>query len=316
MKTYIGLDIGGTKILGALYDEKGQVLDKIKAKTYADQGLDKVLDQIYGVIDHLLEVPDSMVIGIGAGSPGIIQNDSKILFSPNIPFKDFDLGKKIQKKYNLPFVLGNDVNVAMYGEWKASDVKDANNILGIFVGTGIGGALILDKKLYTGQGGAGEIGHMVLSPGGALCGCGSHGCLEAYASKTGIQKAVQAGIRKGRDSVLEKYLEKDGAIIKSSSIKKAYLKDDPLALEVLDDAVRYLGLATANLINIFHPDLIIFGGGVMESLGQELLPKILAETRRHAMVGMMNDVVFRMSHLSDDAGIYGAYSLILDKLQS
>lgn len=315
MKTYIGLDIGGTKILGALYDGKGKVIQRVKRKTLASEGVDTVLEQIYAVVDELEAVKGTELMGIGAGSPGIIENDSKVLFSPNIPFENFDLGKKIKKRYDVPFVLGNDVNVAMYGEWKASDVKGAKNILGIFVGTGIGGALILDEKLYTGKGGAGEIGHMVMSPGGVVCGCGSHGCLEAYASKTGIQKAIQAGLRKGRESILEKYMEKDGAIIKSSSIEKAFKSEDPLALDVIQDAVGYLGLATANLVNIFHPDLIIFGGGVMESLGEELLPKVIAESQRHAMKGMMDDVDFRLSHLSDDAGIYGSYQLILDKVK-
>lgn len=312
MKTYIGLDIGGTKVLGALYNKKGEVLQRVKEKTLASEGVDKVLEQIYKVIDELSKYKGSELMGIGAGSPGIIENDSKVLFSPNIPFKNFDLGKKLKKKYKVPFVLGNDVNVAMYGEWKASDVKGAKNILGIFVGTGVGGALILDEKLYTGQGGAGEIGHMVLNPGGVTCGCGSSGCLEAYASKTGIQKAIQSGLRKGRKSVLEEYMKKDGAIIKSSSIEKAYKSGDELALDVINDTITYLGLATANLVNIFHPDLIIFGGGMMESLGDELLPKVIKEARRHAMIGMLDDVSFRLSHLSDDAGIYGSYQLILD----
>lgn len=315
MKHYIGLDIGGTKILGALFDGEGQVMLRVKKKTLADHGQETVLNQVYSVIDELMQVEHANVVGIGAGSPGIIQNGRKILFCPNIPFQQLDLAKKIEKKYELPFILGNDVNVAMYGEWKASKVDEAKNILGIFVGTGVGGALILDEQLYTGQGGAGEIGHMVLNPGGAVCGCGSHGCLEAYASKTGIQKAIVAGLRKGRESVLAKYLEKDGAIIKSSSIQKAYEKGDSLAIEVLDEAVRYLGLATANLVNIFHPDLIIFGGGVMESLGEELLPKIQRETRKHAMISMLDQVTFKLSHLSDDAGIYGAYELIRDQLK-
>ncbi len=153
---------------------------------------------------------------------------------------------------------------------------------------------------------------MVLNPGGITCGCGSHGCLEAYASKTGIQKAIVAGIRKGRESVLAEYLEKDGAIIKSSSLTKAYASGDGLAVDVIDDASRYLGLAIANLVNIFHPDLIIMGGGMMESMGEVMLPAVIKEARRHTMTGMLDDVRFELSHLSDDAGIYGSYQLILD----
>jgi glucokinase len=310
---YIGLDIGGTKTLGVLYDEEGRELKRVKKKTKAASGIDTVTSQIFRVVDELIEEMDGDLKGIGAGSPGIIVDESVIAFSPNIPFANFDLGSYMRERYKVPFVLGNDVNVAMFGEWKASGLNNASNVLGIFVGTGVGGAIIIDKHLYTGQGGAGEIGHMIVNPGGITCGCGSHGCLEAYASKTGIQKAVVAGIRKGRQTCLKDYLEIDGAIVKSSSIRKAYLEEDPLAMEVVGDAAKYLGIATANLVNVFHPDLIIFGGGVMEALGAELMDLIVGEANRHAMIGLMGEVSFKLSHLGDNAGVYGAYQLILNK---
>ncbi len=320
MKVYIGVDIGGTKILGSLYDENGISLLQIKKKTKADQGIETVTKQIFKVIDALLDYPledpkDSInLLGIGAGAPGLIENKSTITFSPNIPFKNFDLGKIINKKYEVPFVLGNDVNVAMYGEWKASNLKGSRNVLGLFIGTGVGGAIIIDGKIYTGRGGAAEFGHMVVNPEGAYCGCGSQGCLEAYASKSGIQNAILGQLRKGRSSDLKDYMEKDGAVIKSSSLSKAYDDGDTLAVEVMDRAVYYLGIAVGNLINQFHPDLIILGGGIMESMGSKLLPLILAEAQRHTMPGMMSGVAFELSHLSDDAGIFGSYMLIRDAL--
>lgn len=315
MEVYIGLDIGGTKILGALYNEQHEVIARVKKKTKAADGIEAVMVQVYKVVDSIMEEVLNLkadLKGIGAGCPGIVVDESIITFAPNIPFRNFNLGELMRERYDVPFVLGNDVNVAMFGEWKASEVEGAKDVLGVFVGTGVGGALILDGKLYVGQGGAGEIGHMVLNPGGITCGCGSHGCLEAYASKTGIQKAIVAGIRKGRESVLNEYLEKDGAIIKSSSLEKAYAAKDALAVEVIEDAMGYLGLAVANLVNIFHPDLIIMGGGVMESMGEELMPLMIREAARHTMPGMIDDVRFELSHLSDDAGIFGAYQLILN----
>ncbi|WP_430885323.1 ROK family protein [Fusibacter sp. JL216-2] len=316
MRTYIGLDIGGTKILGSLYTEDGISLRRVKKKTKASEGIDSVLKQIFKVIDGLIEDQDEKIelLGIGAGSPGIIKDERLVSFSPNIPFRDFDLGEKIVKRYNVPFVLGNDVNVAMYGEWKAAHIVDAKNVLGIFVGTGVGGAIIINEKLYVGKGGAAEFGHMVVNPEGAYCGCGSQGCLEAYASKTGIQSAIRGQIRKGRKTVLEEYLKSDGAVIKSSSLKKAYEAEDSLAVEVIDRAVYYLGLAMGTLLNQFHPDLVILGGGIMEALGQDLIEGIKTEAKRHVMPGQMDGVVFELSHLSDDAGIYGAYELIRDHL--
>lgn len=314
MKVYIGLDIGGTKILGAMYGENGNLIKKVKKRTKASRGIDIVVEQIFKVVDGLLEDEEVELLGIGAGAPGIVLKESLITFSPNIPFKEFNLGEIMKERYDVPFVLGNDVNVAIFGEWKAANIEGAKNVLGLFVGTGVGGAIIIEGRLYTGHGGAGEIGHMILNPGGITCGCGSHGCLEAYASKTGMQKAIVAGIRKGRKTVLKEYLESDGAVIKSSSLQRAFEEKDQLAVEVIHDAAYYLGIATANLVNIFHPELIILGGGVMESLGELLLPMIIDEAKRHAMVGMLEDVQFQLSHLSDDAGIYGAYRLIMDHL--
>ncbi len=319
MKAYIGLDIGGTKILGVLYNEAHEPIARVKKKTKAASGKEAVLDQVHKVVGGLLEKARDQHIevdlqGIGAGCPGFIVEESTIVFTPNIPLKDFNLAEVMESTYGVPFVLGNDVNVAMYGEWKASDMQAAKNVLGLFVGTGVGGAIIIDSHLYTGQGGAAEIGHMVVNPEGAICGCGSQGCLEAYASKTGIQKAIQAQIRKGRKSLLKDLMEADGPVVKSSSLAKAYEAGDSLAVEVLDRAAYYLGIAVANLVNLFHPDLIILGGGMVESLGDALLPKITEEASRHTLTGLVEGVRFRLSHLSDDAGVYGAYRLILDHL--
>lgn len=312
MKGYIGLDIGGTKILGVLYDKDGKEIKKEKKKTKADEGLDKVKDQIFKVIDKLIE-EDVELLGIGAGSPGIIKDEGTVVFSPNIPFRDFNLKEIIEEKYDTKFVLGNDVNVAMFGEWKESGKKEAKNIIGIFVGTGVGGAIIIDGNLYTGRGGAGEIGHMVVNPEGAFCGCHGKGCLEAYSSKTGIQKEIKEQIAKGRKTDLKEYMEEDGAVIKSSSLEKAYDDEDELCVEVMERACYYLGIATGSLINIFNPDLIIFGGGIMESMGNKLLPLIEKEARRHTMPGLLDSVDFELSKLSDDAGVIGAYHLIKSK---
>lgn len=314
MKAYIGLDIGGTKILGVLYNENKEALASVKKKTKATGGLEVVLEQIYKVVDGLLEDSEVELVGIGGGSPGIIIDESTIKFAPNIPFNGLNLGKIMEEKYGVPFILGNDVNVAMYGEWKASSISEAKSILGVYVGTGLGGAIIIDGKMYTGLGGAAEFGHMNVNPDGVICGCGSKGCLESYASKTGMQKAINAAIRKGRETVLEDYLKSDGDVIKSSSLQKAYVAGDHVAIEVIDDGMDYLARGMATLVNLFHPELIILGGGVMESMGALLKDRIVEKTKGYAMIGLADEVRFELSHLSDDAGVYGAFQLIYDKL--
>lgn len=312
MKGYIGLDIGGTKILGAFFSKEGEPIRKIKKKTKAHEGLESVMDQIYKVIDGLIESDE--LLGIGAGAPGIIKDDRTVVFSPNIPFRNTDLGKLLGERYNVPFRLGNDVNIATYGEWKRAKETGHDNVLSLFIGTGVGGAIIIDGKLYTGKGGAGEFGHINVQPEGALCGCGSRGCLEAYSSKTGMQSYIMSQLKRGRKSELSYLLDEPEAVMKSSQLEEAYEEGDDLAKEAVEIAMRYLGKGLASLINAFHPDMIIFGGGIMESMGKDLIHLVKNEAKASVMPGMMDGIKLKQSELSDEAGIFGAYELIKDSL--
>lgn len=309
MKAYIGLDIGGTKILGVLYDVNGQELYRAKKKTKASEGPEVVLEQIYKVVDALIKEVKVELVGIGAGAPGLIKDEGTVVFSPNIPFVDFDLKKVMADRYQCPFVLGNDVNVGMFGEWKHTGHDEVKSIIGLFIGTGVGGAIIINGDLYLGQGSAAEMGHMVVQDDGMICGCGTKGCFEAYASKTAMQKSITAQLKKGRDSVLGDAIAA-GGVIKSSALQEAYLTDDALAIEVIDRAVHYMGVAAANYVNIFHPEMFIFSGGIIESFGRPMLDAIIEEAKIHAMPGLVEDVDFRLAEIGDDAGVFGAYALI------
>jgi len=295
MKNYIGLDIGGTKILGVLYDEKGNPISKSKKKTKASEGIEVVMEQIVKVIDDLIEDNTVELAGIGAGIPGLVTDGGIITFSPNIPLRDFNLRKVLNKKYDVPVVIGNDVNVAMFGEFKYLNRSDLKHVLGLFVGTGVGGAIIIDGKLYQGQGAAAEFGHMVVNSDGVFCGCGSQGCLEAYASKWAIQEFLRSQIKKGRKSTLKDILETDD-VIKSSAIEKAYSEGDEITAEAIDRAIRYLGIALGSLINLFNPQMIILGGGMMESMGT--LDEIYSLTGQDNL----DDAFFKLYNTS--GGIY------------
>lgn len=309
MKAILGLDIGGTKILGVLYDENGDVIGREKKKTKANEGLEIVISQVFKVIDNLLESNEVEIDRIGVGVPGIINESGVVTFSPNIPFRDFNLSGLLSDKYQVPTYIGNDVNVAMFGEYKHLKDEKIKNVLGVFVGTGIGGASIIDGKLYVGQGSAGEFGHMVVNADGAYCGCGAQGCLEAYASKTALQKYIMKQIGKGRKTILEDALNESGAVLKSSDLRKAYDQLDAVGIEAVDRCARYLGIAIGTLVNLYHPQVIILGGGIIEALGEVLLGKIIDESKQHAMPGLMGDVSFRISEMGDDAGVFGAYEL-------
>ena len=310
MNYYVALDVGGSKILGALFDTKGRIVDTKKVKTFAAKGTDFVYDQIKLVIDSLIK-DRKKIKGIGVIVPGIVFNHDYVEFCPNVPFDHFPLGMLLREEYDLPVTLGNDVSLAVYGEWKSQD-REIEHAVGLFVGTGVGGGLILNGKLYSGKGGAGELGHMMMVLHGASCGCGNEGCLEAYASKSGLLRRIKSAQIRGRESMLYQFLKSDGSMITSTAFRESYLAGDPLAVELIDDASYFLGLAVANYINILHPDLFIFGGGIMEALHEVMLPRIKQIAQTNAMPALSHDIELTMSQLGDNAGIVGSFHQIFE----
>lgn len=316
---YIGLDIGGTKVLGALFDEHGNILKRAKKKTKAIEGREVVFDQISKVIDILLEnINKEEIKGIGAGAPGLIDSQSGIInFSPNLPWDNYNLKGEIEEKYNLKTFLGNDVNVGILGEWKYGAAKTLSNVLGIFVGTGIGGGIITNGKLYDGSiGAAGELGHIIIDPTGPHCGCGARGCLESLASKTAMVQQIHAQIRRGKISLLKDRIKESGGILKSSHLREGFDKKDDLTLEILNNATKNIGIAMASFLNILNPEMIVFGGGIMEELGEVLLPKIKAEASLYAMPKIYEACDFKLAQLGDNAGIYGALALVTEGVKN
>ena len=307
---FIGLDIGGTKILGALFDDEGKIKKREKRKAKASGGLETVQKEIFKTIDNLLENTKIREIeAIGIGVPGLVDRDGTITFSPNLPFRDYKLGEILRKKYNVPTFIGNDVNVSTVGEWKFGSGSGNKNVLGVFVGTGIGGGLIVENNLYLGKNGsAGEIGHINLDPNGPFCGCGSRGCLESLSSKTAIQKDIESRIYRGEKSLITKSLKENG-ILKSGPLKEAYMKKDDIVVDSVNKAAENLGRGLASLANIFNPEVIILGGGVMVELGKELMPIITREFKRFAMIDISKNTEIKMAKLGDDAGIIGALAL-------
>ena len=308
---YIGIDLGGTKILGALFDESGKVISKCKKKTKAKNGIEIVQEQLFSVIDELLEKSkDTPIAALGMGVPGLVDAETgTVKFAPNIVMNNYPIGDILREKYKLQVFIGNDVNVGTMGEWKYTFGGEIDDLIGIFIGTGIGGGIILNKKLYEGKSGvAGEIGHMTVEQNGAICGCGSRGCLEAVSSKTGIQAEILARIKRGEKTEIQESMEKEG-ILKSGPLKSAYANGDKVVKETVDRAARYIGVGVANLMNIFDPELIVFGGGVVEELGDVILPIIKKEAERYALRNIFENVRFEKAALGDDAGIMGALTL-------
>ena len=310
----ICLDIGGTKILGAIFNEKKKDIYRLKKKTKS--GGDKtenVEEVIISVVEEMLKesgIKRKEVRAIGAGAPGVIdQNKGIVLFSPNLPWRDYDIKSSIEKKVGIPFYIGNDVNVGVLGEYKYGAAKGYKNVVGFFVGTGMGGGLILDGKMFTGNKcKAAEYGHMILDPEGPLCGCGQRGCLEAFSSKKGMSAYIMQQTNRGRKNMLSDTIE--NGVFKSKFLKKAIEARDAVTMEAVDRACHYLAVATGNMINTISPDIIVYGGGVMEAVGDVFMEKILAEVDRYCMPSIRSTVKLEKAALGDDSVIYGALSMV------
>lgn len=303
----IGLDIGGTKILGAVFNEQGLIVDKEKHPSKAEQGFDAFMRQLYYVIEELIGRCNESIEGIGIGFPGTIDQNGHIIFAPNLPVKDFDLAGHLEEKYQVNVLVGNDVNLGTYGEYCELDIP-YKNVIGLFPGTGLGGGIVINSELYIGQGSAGELGHIVVRKNGVKCSCGNKGCLESYASKKGILAYIKKEMKKGRKTILKK--EVQVGVVKSSQLRKACEAGDELALEAIDQFKAYLGMGVGIIMNIFNPDLVIIGGGIVENFGKQLMKDIRKHAKAYTLPGIYEHTKLRHSKLGDDTVIYGGYHLI------
>ena len=311
------LDIGGTKVLGAIFDEKEKPIFRLKKKTKSGGDSSENVEQvIISVVEEMLkesEIKRSKIRAIAAGAPGVInQEEGVVLFSPNLPWRDYDIRTPIEKKFGVPFHIGNDVNVGVLGEYKYGAAKGYQNVVGFFVGTGMGGGLILNGELFYGHQFKGaEYGHMILDPEGPLCNCGQRGCLEAFSSKQGMSSYIRQQVGRGRKSMMADAL--DGSAFKSRALKKALEAGDQVSVEAVDRACHYLAIATGNMINTISPEVVVYGGGVIEAVGDLFLDKILAEIDRYCMPSIRKTVELKKAALGDDSVIYGALSMIRDE---
>lgn len=313
-KYSICLDIGGTKVLGAVFDKEGKIVHRLKKKTGANEGFSNVEETIVSVVRELLSeygISTKQVNAIAAGAPGIINNDTGVvLFSPNLPWKDYAIKKSIEDVFGVPFFIGNDVNLGVLGEWTFGVAKGLDHVVGMFIGTGLGGGLILNGKMYSGHQYKGaEFGHMILNIDGPQCNCGQRGCLEAFSSKTGMTDYIRQQIRRGRKTMMEAAVSE--GVFKSKAMKAAFNAGDEIMIEAIDRSCLYLAVAAGNLVNVFSPEMVVFGGGVMEALGEVFLQKILAKVNAYCLPSVRDSVRFEVAALGDDSILYGALALVL-----
>ncbi len=315
----LGIDMGGTKILASVVDvSTGEVISSVRKRTHAERGQDFVSQRTLDLATAAIEaakLPDGaelMAIGVGAAGQ-IDRKVGVVLDAPNLGVHDMPLRSLLGDHFNKPVTVGNDVEVAAMGEYLYGSGKGYHNFVCVFVGTGIGAGIVQEGHMYTGlTGTAGEVGHMTIQAGGRICGCGSRGCLEAYASRTAITKAILAEIHHGRPSVLSTNvsdLVKEGdPVIRSGILASAIQQKDELVIEIVAEAADYLGYGLSSVLNFYNPECIILGGGVVEAIDL-LYETAVHRARTTALASPGHNTPILRTKLGDFSGVVGAACL-------
>jgi glucokinase len=323
-KLYIGVDLGGTSMRAGVLDGKGNLLSVEKRKTHPELGAAGVLDRLVKTVSNAAKaagVKMKDIAGIGIGVPGPIDSTKgvvRVAVNLGKDWTNYPLAKKLQTELDVPVYLDNDVRVGAMGEFTYGAGRDVEDMVAVFVGTGVGGGIILDGKLRKGfRGGAGEVGHSVFAADNGIVGkTGQAGTIEPIASRTGMERFIKEQVASGRKTVVPELIESvGGGRLTSSVIVEALKQNDPIMKETLEASQRALGILAGNLINILDPQMVVIGGGVTERLGE----KFVAPIRQVAYANLINkadakSVKIVPAALKDASGIVGAAVLARSNL--
>jgi glucokinase len=314
----VGVDLGGTKILAGVFKPQLECLGRSKMSTKPQRGAKGVIERMAHCVEDAVDECDlsmKQVRGVGVGAPGAVDSENgRVIFAPNLGWTDVALKKELEAHLDLPVFIENDCNVCTLGVYETELDSKVRHAVGIFLGTGIGGGLILEGKLYSGfNRTAGEIGHMVLEVGGPKCGCGNRGCFEALASRSAIFRKIQAAVKDGQNTVLTDMLGQNLTDMRSGDLRKAIRQGDKFVERVVEEAAEYTGIAVANLINLFNPEVVVLGGGVIAALEDEMMAIIVETAQDYAFSGTTKGIQIIPTKLGDDAGIVGAAVLARQK---
>jgi len=307
----IGIDVGGTKTVIGLVDGPGKIAVRRRIPTESMRGYGPVRDDILAAIDGVLReagLSPADVESIGVAAAGQVLRDT-IVFSPNLGWENVPVKADLERTTGIETFVENDVNAATYGEWQFGLAGSAAHVVGIFIGTGIGGGLIFDGRLYRGYGGvAAEVGHMSLNPGGYECRCGSTGCFEAYCGGAYVVERVRTRLDQGYRGKLWDIVGGRPEALHAGHIEAAYLEGDEICTAVWKEVIEYLGIALQNLVNLLNPEVIICGGGVIRGTTQ-LLEGAKAVMERRSLAPSLAGFRLERASLGDDAAILGVTSL-------
>lgn len=311
---YIGIDVGGTSLKAGLVDEDAKIVYKESVPTCTEKGYKQIIKDMADLVSKVIKngkVEQKSIKSIGVGIPGAI--DSKggnVIFACNINFRNVPLREEMQKYIDLPIFIENDANCAALAESIDGAAKGIDHSITITLGTGIGGGVVIDKKIYSGfNGTASELGHMVIMVDGESCTCGRRGCWETYASATAIIRQTKKAAQENPDSLINKLIGGNLSKIDAKTAFDAAKQGDEVGIRVVNQYIKYIAEGLLNIINIFQPEILVIGGGVCKE-GEYLL-KPLRELVSAGIYtkGEIPEPQIKVAEMGNDAGIIGAAML-------
>jgi glucokinase len=320
MKLVLGVDLGGTKFaIGAMTADGAREFGFTSAPTRAEESADDVVARIGALANEVIDATlketgakRSDFLGVGIGAPGPLRReDGIVVVAPNLGWHDYPLRDRLAAQVQLPTILDNDANCATLGEWWVGAARGARHVVGVTIGTGIGGGLVIDGHLVHGASDvAGEIGHTTIEAEGRRCKCGNYGCLEAYASGPAIAERAREALARGEDSALRAVEGGNAGSLTAQHVYEAARAGDALATDIVRDTARYLGIGIANILNLFNPEVVVLAGGVTAA-GDELLVPLRAEVKRRAFRPAVEAARIVPGALGGRAGVVGAVAVVV-----
>ena len=310
-RVWIGFDLGGTKMNLMLFDGSFGVRGRRRKKSRGSEGVESGLDRIISNIAKLMEESGALkenLGGIGIGCPGPLNlEEGIILESPNLGWKNVPLKQELEKEFGCPTFVCNDVDAGLYGEYRFGAAKGARTAIGVFPGTGIGGAMVYEGQIFRGKTGSClEIGHVPVMADGPFCGCGRRGCLETVSSRLAMSAEIAKAAYRGQAPNILRVAGTDLANIRSGTIKEAIEAGDVIVDAIIREGARQLGLVLAGTVNLLAPDMIILGGGLVEALPKLFLEEVGKAVAGRVMPSYLNSYELKVASLGDDSGAMGA----------
>lgn len=311
----LGVDLGGTKVKTALVDVNGRILSVHQYPTHPEKGPEGIITDILTCIDGCLSKARQEARALGIGIAGQVDLNGVVRYAPNLKWRNVPLKAKLEKKLGMPVVVINDVRAATWGEWCYGSGKDVDDLVALFVGTGIGGGVISGGNMIVGcSNTGGELGHITIVSDGRKCHCPNRGCLEAYAGGWAIaeraQEAVHTNPKMGRHlTAMAGSIENITAAI----VSQAYREGDQLARQLVEETGRYLAVGVVSIVNAFNPCLFVLGGGVIEGI-PELVPMVEDITRNRALKSAIENLKVVKAGLGGNAGVIGAAALAQNRM--